>query len=327
MVIATWFVHVRRCRTTPNDSKFSCRRHPLPRRLGYAARMGMEFSHLRTVPLFRGFVDDELAEIAALFQPVTLPAGEALFRVGEDARHLYLLTAGDVLLDRPGDDRYHVHAVALLGELGALTSIPRSTTALPQAGAVLWSLEARTLQTFFADNQELGVRFLVNLLELCADKVSRDQRRLSDMRQNVIRTQKEHKRLRELLDESPETAVSAPLYEALDHMIHTNRRVNYRVSPPPTAPARMHLDAGVADVIELSRTHVTVRWPDRKKPAQEAAWYAGVLEIPGAEMPVSGKIIRANEARTTFELDPMIDPLASQLEGYLTRVQLLDILV
>ena len=54
---------------------------------------------------------------------------------------------------------------------------------------------------------------------------------------------------------------------------------------------------------------------------------AGVLDLAGTELPVSGKIVRLDGRRATFELDLFIDEYAATLEGYLTRVQLLDILV
>ena len=154
-------------------------------------------SELRTIPLFHGFGDAELAEIAARFARVATTA--PLFEVGEAASTLYVLTHGEVVLDRPGDDLFRLRPPALIGELGALTGLPRSTRATATADAIVWGLEAKALQSFLGDHQELGVRFLVNLLSVVADKVHRDQGRLAEMRGNLMRTQKELKRLRELV--------------------------------------------------------------------------------------------------------------------------------
>lgn len=282
--------------------------------------------HLRLVPLFRGFTDDELAGIAALFQPAVPGDGGALFEAGDPATELYLLVEGEVTLVRPADDTYRLRPPALIGELGALTSIPRSCRAVVAGQAALWKLEATKLQLHFADNQELGVRFLANLLEVVADKVHRDQRRIADMRQNLVRTQKELKHIRDLILESPETALSQPIHDAVDQLISNNRRVNYNVEPPNSLVATFRLDAGVAEVAELKRTHVTITWPTAKLPAV-GDWIAGVLDLAGTEVPASGKIVRVDGKRVTVELDLFIDAYAQTLEGYLTRVQLLDILV
>ena len=282
---------------------------------------------LRTIPLFRGFTDDELAEIAALFHEAAPRAGGVVFEVDEPATAFYLLTAGEVVLERPGDDVYRLRPPALIGELGALTNLRRNSRAVASEGAALWRLEAQDVQRFFAVNQELGVRFLVNLLELVADKVNRDQRRLADMRQNLVRTQKELKRLRELVLDEVETPISQPLHDSLEKLITHNRRVNYRVAPPPALAANLKLDGVRAPVVEVSRTHVSVMLPDGGAAPASGAWLSGVLDLAGTDVPISGKVLRAAGPRVTMELDLLIDEYAASLEGYLTRVQLLDILV
>ena len=302
----------------------SSRAHQLGFLAYHYGNMAPRADELRLITLFRGFSDAELAEVAALFAPV-LPT-EVLFSVGQPATTFYLLTAGDVTLERPGDDAYALRPPALIGELGALTGLSRTCEARPSKDAVLWCLDAKVLQTFLGDNQELGVRFLVNLLEIVADKVHRDQRRMADMRTNLVRTQKQLKQLRDLVLDSPEASLSAPVHDALDTLIHTNRRANYRVVPPSAMAAMWRLDIGTAKVVELSRTHVTVEWPSGTAP-DVGTWVSGVLDLSGSEIPASGKVIRQAGRRATIELDLMIDLYSAALEGYLTRTQLLDVLV
>src|SRR5262245_61690166 len=148
--------------------------------------MGPSATDLRTIPLFHGFGDNDLAGLGLLFVEVA-PSAQPLFDVGEPATSFYLLTAGEVVLDRPGDDVFRLHPPALIGELGALTGLARSTRATVSPGSVVWALPAKTMQEFLASHQELGVRFLVNLLSAVADKVLRDQRRVGDMRVHLVR--------------------------------------------------------------------------------------------------------------------------------------------
>lgn len=287
--------------------------------------MGPSIVELRTIPLFQGFADDDLAELGKLFRRVEAAPDKPLFDLGEQATELYIVTAGEVVLDRPNDDVFRLHPPALIGELGALTGLPRSTRATITPGSVVWALSARTIQGFFTENQELGVRFLVNLLGVVADKVHRDQRRMGDMRQNLMRTQKELKRVRDLVLEADETPLSAPVHDALDRLITSNRRVNYRVQPPPALAASLRLDTGDAPVADISRTHVSVTIAG--DPPPEGSWVTGVLQLAGSEIPISGKVHRAEGKRVTLALDLLIDEYTAVLEGYLTRAQLLDILV
>ena len=286
--------------------------------------MGPSPSELRTIPLFQGFSDEELREIGDLFTRVEARAEKLLFDVTQPATTIYLLTQGEVVLDRPGDDVFRLRPPALIGELGALTGLPRSTRAVAQAGSHVWALPAKTIQQFLGEHQELGVRFLVNLLGVVADKVHRDQRRMADMRGNLISTQKELKRLRELVLETVETPLSAPVHDTLDKLITHNRRVNYRVEPPPALAAHVRFDQGNASIADISRTHVSLHVPFDPPPT--GTWMSGVAHLAGTEIPISGRIVRADERRVTLELDLMIDEFVSALEGYLTRAQLLDIL-
>jgi CRP-like cAMP-binding protein len=286
-------------------------------------RMGPTASELRTIPLFHGFEDDELSEIGGLFKPVAA-TDKPLFDIGEPATTLYLLSKGEVVLDRPGDDVFKLHPPALIGELGALTGLPRSTRATVTAGSTVWALPAKRIQTYLGEHQELGVRFLVNLLSTVADKVHRDQIRIADMRSNLVSTQKELKRLRDLVLDSTETVISAPVHDTLDKLITHNRRVNYRVEPPPSLAAHCRINDATAPISDISRTHLTVHLP--ADPPAVGSWLTGVAHLAGTEIPISGKVHRVTGRKMTLELDMMIDEFASVLEGYLTRAQLLDIL-
>ncbi|MEO8554279.1 MAG: cyclic nucleotide-binding domain-containing protein, partial [Kofleriaceae bacterium] len=225
-----------------------------------------------------------------------------------------------------GDDVFRLRPPALIGELGALTGLPRSTKATATTGSELWQVPAKKIQDFLAGHQELGIQFLVNLLSVVAEKVHRDQQRLADMRGNLISTQKELKRLRELVLDAPETALSAPVHDTLDKLITHNRRVNYRVEPPAALAATVKFDTGVAPIADLSRTHITVQLPAEVAAAAVGGWMSGVADLAGTQIPISGRVHRSAGKKLTLELDLMIDEFSSALEGYLTRAQLLDIL-
>ncbi|HEX3763415.1 MAG TPA: cyclic nucleotide-binding domain-containing protein [Kofleriaceae bacterium] len=282
-------------------------------------------SDLRTIPLFRGFSDEALAEIGGLFTRLIVDDSVPMFDVGEPATAMYLLTHGEVVLEQPNDEVFRLSPPAMIGELGALATLPRSTRATVAPGSTVWALPAGQLQAYLAEHQERGVQFLVNLLGVVAEKMHRDQTRMTDMRQNLIRTQKELKRLRALVLETVETPLSAPVHDTLDQLIAHNRRVGYRVEPPPSLAARFRVDGGVAEVVSLSRSQLTLRAP---APLPDGAtWCSGVLDLGGTEIPVSGSVQRTGDDRVTVVLDLMIDTSVAVLEGYLTRVQLHDILV
>jgi CRP-like cAMP-binding protein len=281
---------------------------------------------LKTIPLFRGLDDAELDKLVALFVSVAADKGVTIFEAGSQAEFLYILASGEVTLDHDPETR-QLTGPAVIGELGAIGKLDRLSTATAGADAALWKVAGDKLAAFFDENPRIGLRVQHNLLEIVADKVDRDQSRIDDMRQNIIRTQKAMKRVRDFLLESDDTAVSEFAHDQIEAQIKRNRRVNYRVKPPTTLAATVKMDDGRrARVLEISRTHVSFQVPEGDLPAADART-SGVLELSGPEIVFSGKVLRTRDRRVDVELDLLVDDYSATLEGYLTRLQMLDVLV
>ncbi len=290
-------------------------------------KLGLTTEQLRAIPLMRGLDDEQIGAIAKLFEPVDAKAGVALFEVDQPAFTIYLLVKGEVTLEQPDNENYALHPPCIIGELGALTQLTRNSRAVVGAGAELHKVTRDKLLGYFETAREVGLKFEKNLLDICADKIDRDQRRLQDMRESIIRTQKAMKKMRGLIEESADTEISGPLHETIEAMIKRNRRVNYRVTPPIAAVSSVKMDSGAeAPVVQISRTHLSFR-PGVGEAPTAGERFSGVLRLSGPEIPISGKILRIYEGRVDLELDLLIDEYTATLEGYLTRVQMLDFLV
>ena len=288
---------------------------------------GLSPEYLSTIPLTRGLNGAELAKLAELFIPVPARPGDTLFESGTPAEALYLLQAGEATLHRASEEDQRLVGPTLIGELGALTALKRISTVVVGEDAVLWKVSGVVLREFFAQHQDFGLRLYHDLLEVVADKILRDQLRLADMRQNLIRTQKAMKEARNFLLESQDTVVSERLHEILEGQIKRNRRVNYRVEPPAALAATVALDDDrQASVVQISATHVSYHLGSAGLPAAGDR-ISGVLSLCGPELPFSGEVLRTINGRVDVELDLLIDEYVEQLEGYLTRVQMLDLLV
>ncbi len=283
--------------------------------------------HLRTISLFQNLGQEELADVAGRFVAAAPGKGGVLFEVGQQTQGLYVLTLGEVTLQLPNEAPLSLRPPAVIGELGGMAGAVRNARAVVAPGSEVWQLTQASLQALFASAPAVGIRLLSNLVATTAHKVDCDQRRLADMRRNLITTQKALKGLRDVVLEAKDSPVLAQIHGTLDQLIVNNRRVNYRVAPPPTMAARLRLDVGVAPVVELSRSHITVIWPDSPSLARVGTWISGVADLAGQELVVSGTIIRSGDRDVTIELDLLVESSVAVLEGFLTRVQLLDILV
>ncbi len=288
--------------------------------------VGMTPVELRGIHLFRDFTDEEIGRLMELFEPVVASEGSVLFAEGEPAEAFYILIAGEVSLRQDEREVYLLRPPCIVGELGATTGVSRHSRAVVGPGTVLRRIDAKRLHDFCSRHPEIGLPFYRALLGSAADKIAHDQRRTAEMREHIITTQKTMKRLREFVLESPDSPISGRVHDALDGLIQQNRRANYRVEPPAALAAHLRLDDGrVADVVELSRTHLNVRLAGMlPKPEAEIA---GVLVLAGPEIPVSGRVLRVQGDRIVIVLDLLIDEFATVLAGYLTRVQMFDFLV
>jgi CRP-like cAMP-binding protein len=288
---------------------------------------------LRALPLFEGISEARLAQLVTAFRTVKYVAGTVLFQPGDKATHFDLLVKGEVVIEEEATSlagpavRFELRSVSPLGELGALTGLPRSTTATATTDIEVLSIKVGDLLGYFEANSDVGLAFYKNLLGIVTDKVHRDRNRIEDMRTNIVRTQKAMKELREVVLAAPETAISKPVFEMLDTHIEKNRRANYRVSPTPTYPAHVRLEDGrKIGLLEVSAGYVKVAGRAKDVAADPSFW-TGVLVAPKVELLLSGTVVREGEGGVVVKLDKLIDEYKVALDDYTTRVQLLDFVV
>lgn len=293
--------------------------------------MAVHPSDLHAIPLFEKITEEHLAALMAAFERLTLPAGEVLFEAGAAPTHLLLLVSGEVTL-RDGDAvRFRLTPLAPIGELGAVTGLKRATTAVTTQPSEVWRISVATLQSFFEGHGDVAFPFYHNLLNIVADKIRRDRRRLEDVRANLIRTQKGMKGLLELVLASEETPLSRQICATLEDLIEKNRRWHYLVEPTRTLKSSVRLDGGeLVPVCELSdgwlRLGPLPAGAGKEALSQGADW-SGVLVLPTGEIPVSGRVESVDGESALVKLDLLIDEYAAALQEYLTRLQMLDFVV
>lgn len=277
-----------------------------------------------SVPLFQGISGDGLAGLGEVFETLEVDAGHVLFSSGEVADRLYLLVDGRVALHEDGEKTIDLNAVSLIGELGAMVALNRRLTAVTLTPSMFLVATGTSLRTFFERNAAVAVTFYQNLLGMSADKIRRDERRIDDMRRNLVKTQKALKAMRDLVLDSPSTELSEPIHDMLEELIAQNRRANYIVEPPSALPVTVrNPDGAVYPVIQMSRQFLLLA----SVAAAAGTEWKGVLTLPGTEFPLTGSVEPAGPGLVKVDLDLIIDEYSELLEDYLTQAQLLDIVL
>jgi MFS family permease len=95
---------------------------------------------LRGDPIFASLPNDMIEQLASSLEPLSLEAGQVLFRDGDAGDRYYLIDDGSVRIEPPG------HAARMLGqgegfgEIALLRDIPRTATARAETPASLYAL-------------------------------------------------------------------------------------------------------------------------------------------------------------------------------------------
>lgn len=284
-------------------------------------------SDLRSIPLFANITDAHLEQLVGAFGKRTVSDGDTIFSSGDTGDKFRILVEGEVSLREDGEERFRLRAPAPIGELGALTGSARRLSAVAAGECQLLEQGADELVAFFEDHGDIAFPFHHNLLRVVSDKIRRDRRRLDQMRDNIITTQKAMKRMRDALLDSEDTPLHAQLYEELDSLIEQNKKGHYLVAPVDALPTRVRTDDGtLVRVLALSNEWLHVA-PHTPTPPKVSDSWSGVLVMADDEIPVTGTVECVDEHEVVIFLDSVIDDYERKLEDHLTRLQMLDVVL
>lgn len=133
----------------------------------------------RHAEFFAGLADDDVTALAALGSRIVLEPGETLFRIGDDAAHLYLIQQGVIELAMPMQVEGHEENVRIeqctAGQaLGWSTLVPPHRFTLAASAAQrteLLSFPRERLLAHFASHPEVGYAVLRNVAAMLGQRL------------------------------------------------------------------------------------------------------------------------------------------------------------
>ncbi len=281
-----------------------------------------DLSALSGLPLFSGLGEEELGALLGVFEERSVERGEVLFEAGARPAAVLVLTEGSLSIRDASEEVLQVLAPAQVGELSALTGEDRNLTAVATEPSRLLAAPVEAFEAFLDARGTVGGKVYRNLLRVAARKIGRDRRRLREMKENIVSTQRAMKDMREALLDSEDTALHATLFEELDSLVEQNRKIHYLVEPSRMVPTDLLLDDGRYRVTALSNEWLYFTPPSPGVAAGDDL--RGVLSLQGRELPVSGKVENVTEGEICVYLDNLIDEYDEALQQHLSRAQLLD---
>jgi len=281
----------------------------------------------RSVPLFNDLSDEQLEKFLSKTQRRRLQPGHTLFEKGSVPDCWFLLTEGAVSVRDEDGERFLVHAVTPVGELSVFTNEERRLTAVVTEPSEVMFLGRSELQKLLESDGQLAFGLMRGLLRLAGRKIGRDQRRLREMRANIITTQKAMKRMQEFLLEGEDNPLHAALFEELDALVEQNKRWHYLVEPSRLVSTQVRVDSKLElRVIALSNEWLHLQPVPGVEFVPGQDW-SGVLLLENRELPVSGTVEKVTDSEVAIFLDELIPDYAQQLAVHLARAQMLDVVL
>jgi CRP/FNR family cyclic AMP-dependent transcriptional regulator len=134
---------------------------------------------LRKVSIFAGTPGETLAEVAALLEPVTIPAGMVVFHKGDPGDCLYIIVGGRVRVHDGERVFNYLGAGDVFGEMAILDAAPRSASVTALEETHLLRLGQLPFYTLMAERTEVA-RGVIHVLS------QHLRGRLNDMAQDFV---------------------------------------------------------------------------------------------------------------------------------------------
>lgn len=129
---------------------------------------------LKKISLFSSLNLDLLLAIADRLQIVTFEPGNIVFRIGEEAMHMYFIVTGKVEIRGPNQEKLTLFdAGEFFGDESIFSEKPRAYDAVAQTSATLLALSKTNLLTIISECPQVAVGFLQTYTSITPIRIKR----------------------------------------------------------------------------------------------------------------------------------------------------------
>ncbi len=122
---------------------------------------------LKAIPMFAGFGDAVLAELAGVMKRRQCADGETVFREGDAGEGVFIIDAGAVEIRKQGKTLAVLGAGQMFGEMAFYEDAPRSADAVAKGAASLYVIGNEDFRRVLSEHSREGVAFLLgNIREM-----------------------------------------------------------------------------------------------------------------------------------------------------------------
>jgi CRP-like cAMP-binding protein len=134
-------------------------------------RRNAKIDLLRSVPLFSGCSQKELAQIATLADEIHVPAGSTLIEEGTRGREFFVLVDGTVDVRRKGRKLPSLGSGDFFGEIALVTDAPRTASVVTTSQVELLVITDRSFKRLLEESPSIQGKVLLALAKRIAPDV------------------------------------------------------------------------------------------------------------------------------------------------------------
>lgn len=141
---------------------------------------------LRSIALFGGFTENQYRILSDLMYQRDYREGETIFSLGNPASALFIIEEGTVEIfmeEGNGNERciVELNAGDFFGERALCKELNRTATARATSPTELLVLFRPEMMDIITREKDLGIQFLMNLLEVLGDRLEQSNKRIRDL--------------------------------------------------------------------------------------------------------------------------------------------------
>ncbi len=162
--------------------------------------MDNETKILRTVPLFKNFSDQMLAEFGGAFKRSFYKPGDIIFKEKSQGDSLFILVAGQVVIEKGLDDAgKDFKQLAILtdgdffGEMAVLEGTVRFAQARAEKGATLYEIKRQEFFKFITEHPENGIAIFTEIVRVISKRLQHTSSELTMLFDMSNLVMKDHK--------------------------------------------------------------------------------------------------------------------------------------
>ncbi len=156
---------------------------------------------LKKIPIFKGLSPSHVQKLLGLCEAKTFKEKEVVCAQGSDSDEMFILISGELgVISEGGINIAILHPITTVGEMGLFNRHKRSASVEAIKQSKVLVIERSPFDYLLRNEAEIRLRIYQNIVEILSGKIVNDNARARDYLLNRVRSEKELRTLRNMLN-------------------------------------------------------------------------------------------------------------------------------